>query len=508
MVMRRYLKKACLITAVFSALYSAAYADEEKSEDLPIPEAVSIVTEHKGTFSGTKMDYTATVSNLLLKNEEGDIYASAFTTAYIAKTPTKSRPVTFVFNGGPGSSSTWLHMGLVGPKRVVVPSDADDAGLAPYEMVENEFSILDLTDIVMIDPIGTGYSRLAGKGKPANVYGLEEDASTVAQVVREWVRKNNRWNAPKFIMGESFGTTRAAAMMPYLEAGPEAIRVNGLILISQALDYTGSTPAHNNLVAYVTYLPTMAATAWYHNKLVNRPENLESYLEEVRAFATKEYLPALFMGSGIDTATFDAVATKLAKYLGLEVDYVKRANLRVLGGRFVKELMRDKGLSTGRLDARYLTDEIDDTAETVDYDAGSAALSGAYSAAIHHYLRNDLNVNFEEPYYIYGPEVGKNWIWQGAGENHDEPVYVNSAPQLARAMRYNPSLKVMVASGYFDFATPFFDAEYTFNRHGIDMTRVTMTYYPAGHMMYVHQPSLEAVVVDIRAFYKNNPLSR
>lgn len=488
---------------LFAACMSGAIAQaEDKKNDLPIPEPLNVVTEHKGSFGDKRLSYTATVSNLSLKNDKGEVYADVVTIAYETEKGS-NRPVTFVFNGGPGSSSTWLHMGLVGPKRVVVPSEAEDAGLAPYQLVANEGSILDLTDIVMIDPVGTGYSRLAGAGKPEHVYGLEEDAKAVAQIVREWVRKNNRWNAPKYIMGESFGTTRAAAMMPYLERGPEPIRMNGLILVSQALDYTGSTPAHDNLIAYVTYLPTMAATAWYHNKLAKRPENLEAFMVEVRQFAMEEYLPALFRGSSLDEKTYNRIAEKLARYLGLDVAYVKRAKLRVLAGRYVKELLRDEGLSVGRLDARYSTDEVDDTGLTPRYDAGSAAISGAYSAAIHHYLRNELNVNLERPYYVSGPDVGKNWVYKRPGGGYFEPEYVNTAPQLSEAMRHNPSLRVLVTSGYYDYATPFFDAEFTFWRHGIDMSRVTMTYYEAGHMMYVHEPSYDAVVRDIRAFYAN-----
>jgi len=489
-----------LVLAFTFGLTPGAIAEEEK--ELPVPELLSVITNHKGIFNGSKLEYTATVSNLSLKNEKGDVYADAVTIAYEAKRGAANRPVTFVFNGGPGSSSTWLHMGLVGPKRVLVPSDAKDAGLAPYKIVNNEQSILDITDIVMIDPIGTGFSRLAGQGKPEDVYGLEEDAETVAQIVREWVRKNNRWNAPKYIMGESFGTTRAAAMMPYLERGSEPLRINGLLLVSQALDYTGSTPSNDNFIAYVTYLPTMAATAWYHGKLENRPESLEAFLGEVRTFAMDEYLPALFKGSTLDAETFNSVAKKLAGYLGLDVGYVKRSKLRILAGRYVKELLREEGLSIGRLDGRYLTDEVDDTGLTPRYDAGAAAISGAYSAAIHHYLRNDLQVVLDRAYYVSGPEVGKNWVWQRPSGGYHEPEYVNTAPQLSEAMRHNASLRVLVASGYYDYATPFFDAEYTFWRHGMDMDRVTMAYYPAGHMMYLHHPSFDAVVKDIRAFYK------
>ncbi|TNE63087.1 MAG: peptidase S10 [Alphaproteobacteria bacterium] len=491
------------LAAAFLALtaFTPVFADEGGKDDgLPIPPALNVSTSHKGTFGGVKVDYKAVVSDLPLKNQKGEVYADAVTIAYLAERGGADRPVTFVFNGGPGSSSTWLHMGLMGPKRVVVPSDARDAGNAPYSMVDNDQGMLDITDIVFIDPIGTGYSRLAGKGKPEDVYGLEEDAESVAQIIREWVRRNNRWNAPKYVLGESFGTTRAAAIMPYLERGPEPVRMNGLILVSQALDYTGSTPSHDNLVAYVTYLPTEAATAWYHGKIKGHGDNLEAFLAEVRTFATDEYLPALFKGSSLPADEFNRIAEKLAGYLGLDVAYVKRAQLRVLAGRFLKELMRDEGLSLGRLDSRYTTDEVDDTGAEPHYDAGSAAISGAYSAAIHSYLRNDLGVDLDKPYYISGPEVGRNWVWQRPSGGYYEPEYVNTAPQLSEAMRYNPALRVMVASGYFDFATPFFDGEYTFWRHGIDMARVKMTYYEGGHMMYLHVPSLKAVAADIRAF--------
>ncbi|WP_417450282.1 S10 family peptidase [Kordiimonas sp.] len=476
----------------------SAATDDAGDNDLPIPAPMRVETSHKGIFGGVRTEYKAIVSNLSLKNEAGEVYADAVTTAYISERQ-PGRPVTFVFNGGPGSSSIWLHMGLVGPKRVVVPSDAEDPGLAPYRVVDNEHSLIGVSDVVMIDPIGTGYSRLAGKGAPEDVYGLAEDARTVAQIIREWVRANNRWNTPVYILGESFGTTRAAAMLPYLEGGAEPLRVNGLILISQALDYTGSSPFPDNFVAYVTYLPTEAATAWYHGK-VAKQGSLEDYLQEVRAFAVGEYLPALFKGSSLGKDELERVAGKLAGYLGLDVGYVKRANLRVLGGRFVKELLRDKGLAVGRLDSRYVLDEIDDTADGPRTDAASAAISGPYSAAFHSYMRNDLGVELDRPYYVSGPEVGREWVWVREPEGYYEPEYVNTAPDLAESMRSNASLRVMVASGYYDFATPFFDAEYTFWRHGIDMSRVTMTYYEAGHMMYLHQPSLEAVARDIKAF--------
>jgi carboxypeptidase C (cathepsin A) len=489
-----------LLILINVAMFSwAEEAKDSVDKDLPIPDLEVFTSKHSGKFGDHKINYTATVSNMNLHNEKGEVYASVVTTAYVSTDKKTARPVTFVFNGGPGSSSVWLHMGFVGPKRVVVPSDADDAGTAPYQLIENQHSILDVTDLVLIDPVGTGYSQLAGKGKPEDVWGLAEDAQTAAQIVREWIRQNNRWNSPKYILGESFGTTRSAAMLPYLNSSSEPVRLNGIIMVSQALDFTGSTPwTEHNLLAYVTYLPSMSATAWYHNKLANKPTNLAEHLAEVREFAVNEYLPALFKGSQLPAKEFDRIAAKLSEYLGLDINYVKRAKLRIQSNRFEKALLQDQGLSIGNFDTRYVSDEVDDIDIKTHYDAASESISGAYSAALHHYLQNDLNVTWQQPYHLSGPEVNKNWVWDR--KHKKEPEYVNTAPYLAEGMRKNPSLKVMVASGYYDFSTPFFDAEFTFSRHGIDSDRVTMTYYEAGHMMYLHHPSLEKLAVDIRQF--------
>ncbi len=498
--------KTILAAATLAALTLSpisAHADDkpDKAVEKPIPENFSYKTSHKGVFNGTKIDYNATVSNIILKNGKDDVYAEAVVTSYVKRGGDRNRPVTFVFNGGPGSSSVWLHLGLMGPKRVIVPSDAKHAGNAPYKMEDNKHSPLDTTDIVMIDPIGTGYSRLAGKGEAKDVWGLAEDSRSVSDIMREWIRTNNRWNAPKYILGESYGTTRAAAMLPFLQGGAEPMSINGVILVSQALDYTGSSPWADNLIAFVTYLPTMAATAWYHDKLENKPASLDEYMAEVRAFAMDEYLPALFKGTSLPKADFDRIAAKLAGYLALDVDYVKRSKLRILAGRYVKELLRNDNQAIGRLDARYKAGQVDNINVWPSFDAGSAAITGAYSTALHDYMANDLKVKLDRPYFIRGRDVGKNWVWNRK-LGGDEPVFVNTAPDLAEQMMRNPAMKVMVASGYLDYATPFFDAEYTFWRHGIDMDRVSMTYYPAGHMMYLHQPSLVKVAKDIHDFIK------
>ncbi len=474
----------------------------------PIPAPVSVETQHSGTFNGERIAYRALVEDVRLKRDDGKPWVSVFTTSYLRDGDGRSsaRPVMFVFNGGPGSSSTWLHMGVIGPRRVEVPSDAGHPGLPPYAISDNVFSPLDVADLVFVDPPGTGFSRLVGDGKPEEVYGLREDARTVASVVREWVRAHGRWNSPIYLLGESFGTTRAAAMLPELQRGSEPVAVAGVLLISQAMDYTGSTPyVDNNYISTVTYVLTMAATAWYHGKVDRAGRTLEAFLDEVRAFAIDEYLPALFRGSSLDKASEQAIAEKLAGYLGLDVGYVLRSRLRVNSNRFVKELLRDEGLAVGRLDGRYTADEIDDISERPSFDAASSAISTAFSVAIHQHLSEQLKVKLDRPYHVSGPEVSKNWVWDRTLSKGGEPNYVNTAGDLADALSYNPTLRVLVASGYYDYATPFFDAEYTLYRHGIDMDRVTMTYYEAGHMMYVHEPSLAAVADDIRTFITSAP---
>lgn len=496
-MMRKILLIGCLISSFH--LMAETPKSTEPSPLLAVPEIQSFVTQHKGEFNGTTISYTATVSNMHLYNDKGDVIADAVTTAYVADSK-QHRPVTFVFNGGPGSASIWLHMGMFGPKLVVVPSDAQDAGNSPYQIIDNHLSPLDKTDLVFIDPIGTGYSKLAGKGSAKDVWGMAEDAKSVSQIVKRWIAKNNRWNSAKYLAGESYGTTRAAAMQPYLDDGMSPIRMNGLILISQALDYEGSTPTADNMISHVTYLPTMAATAWYHHKIDQTSITLPALVAEVKAFAVNTYLPALFKGSALPQNEFDAVAEKLAYYTGLPLKLVKRANLRINAKHHVKLLMADEGLAVGRLDSRYSNDELDDLDSFPKYDAASVAVSAAYNAALRHYFATDLKVSWDRDYVVSSKEVDHNWVYDRTPGR--EPHYVNAAHALSEEMRKNPSLKILLASGYFDYATPFFDGEYTFGRYGIDLSRVTRTYYESGHMIYLHKPDREKLAHDIHQFYE------
>ncbi len=496
------LRATALLAAAF-VLPSAASARTAR-DTLPVPDTVAFSTSHTGTFHGERVAYHAVVSDILLRHDDGKPYADIFTTAYVKDgvTDPSTRPVTFIFNGGPGSSSIWLHMGLFGPNRVGVPSDAGPAGNPPYRVWDNTHTPLDLTDLVFIDPTGTGYSRLVGEGKPEDVYGLREDAGSVASLIREWLRRNGRWTSPVFLAGESFGTTRAVALLPALMNSDEPIQVSGVILISQALDYQGSTPAAGNLTSFVTYLPTMAATAWYHGKVAHQGRTLEQFLDQVRDFDLHSYLPALWDGSRLDSAAVRSVAKRYAAFTGLDEAYVLRSRLRVRADRFLAELLRDQGVSLGRLDARYKATDVDRNTERPAFDAASAATSAAYSTLFHAYLTQDLGVTLTRPYYVSGPDVGRNWVYF-RGRGYGEPSYVNDAADLAWAQSYNPELRVFLASGYYDYATPFFDGEYTFGRHGIDLSRVSATYYESGHMIYLHKPSFEKLTANIHAFMES-----
>ena len=485
-------------------------AEEQKSEDTtaeqrPIPEPQRFVTEHSGRFNGVAMRYRVTAGETYLRDKKGEPKASIFTFAYTRTDTKEVRPVTFVWNGGPGSASLWLHMGTFGPRRVSLPSDAAHPGAPPYPVVAAPETILDVTDLVFVDPVGTGFSRALGGHKGKEFWGLNEDAQSMAEFIRTWVTENGRWNAPRFLLGESFGTTRAALVARQLESEDFMMSLNGLVFVSQALDYAGSTPmVRDNVIAQVTYLPTMAAAAWYHGKVTPRPEKLDVWLLEARKFATDELLPALFKGNTLDPATRNRVRDGLARFTGLSPAYIERANLQIQGFRFAKELLREEGKTIGLLDARYTLDEIDDLAAGPSGDAASAAISAAFKSALMDYMRSELKVDWNRLYLAPADEdLSAQWRWRTAPDDkYWEPWPVNTAGDLAVALRLNPSLRVLVASGYYDLVTPFFDAEFTLNRHDIDADRIDYKYYGGGHMMYVNEPSRAQLLNDTRAFIR------
>ena len=502
----RYTKQAFVFVITSALIQSGAVLadDEPKTEATEIPPPTRFVTEHRARFNNQLVEYTATAGETYIRDNDGQPKASIFTFAYTKKNlaDDEVRPVTFVWNGGPGSASLWLHMGSFGPQRVSVPSDAGHPGAPPYPILSAPETVLDATDLVFVDPVGTGFSRPLGEHEGKEFWGLYEDARSMAEFIRTWATDNGRWNSPRFILGESYGTTRGAAVAKILE-GEFMMSLNGIIFISQALDYQGSSPyVRDNIVSHITYIPTMSAAAWYHDKVKPRPENLEAFLAESRAFATDELLPALWKGNRLAAATRTRVRDRLAYFTGLTPEYIERANLRVQGFRFAKELLRDEGLAIGLLDARYTTDDIDDLDADPAGDAADIAVSSAFKSALMQYMHDDLGVSWDRTYLAPGDdELNNLWRYRNVPDGQPyEPVYINTAHDLAEALRHNPSLNVLVACGYYDLVTPFFDAEYTLGRHDILADQVTYKYYGGGHMMYVNEPSRTQLLKDARAF--------
>ena len=494
--MKAYLLTICLV-------WQIAFVQAQDIPKVPIPDPLRFESLHEGIFHGQKIRYRAIAGETFLKNTKGEPTAALWSTSYLKEDlGTSNRPVIFIFNGGPGSASVWLHMGVFGPKVVQVKSEADeDDGAAPYKVIHNDLALLDLADLVFIDPVGSGYSKVIGEGKEEEYWGLMEDANSIAQFMRLWITQHKRWQSPKYIAGESFGTTRAAAVTSALEKGGQTMAINGLILISQALDYQGSTSVHDNIASYFTYFPTMAATAWYHKK-AGQGKTLEAFLEEARAFSYNEYLPALYKGNQLSTSEKEKLAERISYFLGLDRDYVLRSDNRILTSRFKKELLRKEGKTIGTLDGRYLGEEGDQTADRPTLgDPSSYGIDAAYTAVLQDYFAQTLKVSLDRPYLTSNGQISSKWNWRPVPQgSYWEPSYVNVARMLGESMRRNKDLKILVANGYYDLITPFLDAEYTFARHDIPSERVKMTYYEGGHMMYNHREDFEKLVKDIRRF--------
>ncbi|MDG2522540.1 peptidase S10 [Caulobacter segnis] len=500
-----------LLVAAVSALVLAgpAVAQEgprpdgapRERADGAIPPPVVSVTKHTGTFGGQKISYRAIAGETYLKDKDGKPLAAITSYSYIKEGPTDpNRPVTFLWNGGPGSGSVWLHMGAFGPKRVVVPSDAKDDGAPPFPIIDNPDSLLDVTDIVFIDPVGTGYSRALGKTDPSNYWGVTKDAKSMAEFIRLWLNEHGRWNAPKFIGGESYGTTRSAAVINELEGSYTDVSVNGILLISSILDFSQAADAPGNELGYVTNLPSMAATAWYHNKVANKPATVEEFVAEARAWALGPYASALLKGNSLTAEERAAILPQLSRFTGVSQAYLSNANLRLSPSRFYKELLRDRGLTIGRLDTRYTGVDYDNAGDRPDNDPSFYGIDGAYTAAMNAYSRETLKYSPDVVYSSIG--ATGNWDWNIGGPRGGSG-YLNVAPYIGKALRENSGLRVWVGQGYYDFATPFFGAEYSLNRTGIPTDgRIQWHYYHAGHMMYVRDEDLRKLSTDIRAFIK------
>src|SRR5450432_442191 len=417
------------------------------------------------------------------------------------------RPITFIYNGGPGSSTVWLHMGAFGPKRVMT-ADGTHSPAAPYRVVDNEFTLLDASDLVFIDAPGTGFGHMRGADKEKAFFGIDQDAHAFANFITEFLSRHNRWNSPKYLFGESYGTTRSAALA-YLLQGEKSLDLNGVILLSQILNFDDSAdaPQFNPGVdlPYVLALPTYAATAWYHHKLANQPAALEPLLREVENFAVGEYTEALAAGGTLTPERKSAVAARLSTYTGLPADYIERANLRVNGGEFDKTLL-GSDVTAGRLDSRFAGPTLDPLSKEADYDPQSASISSAYVSAFNDYVRKDMSFGMGRE---YKPEIDvfKYWSFQHQppGVPFAVPGATNVMPDLASAMKYNPGLKVMVNGGYFDLATPFYEGWYEMHHMPISaalQNNIEYHYYQSGHMVYAHEPALKALHDDVAGFIR------
>ncbi len=416
------------------------------------------------------------------------------------------RPITFLYNGGPGSSTVWLHMGAFGPKRVVTADDTHSPA-APYRIIDNEYSLLDVSDLVFIDAPGTGFGHLRGTDKEKAFYGVDQDAHAFANFIVSFLSRHNRWNSPKYLFGESYGTTRSAALANILQS-EKSLDLNGIILLSQVLNFDDGpdAPQFNPGVdlPYVLALPTYAATAWYHHKLPTQPAELEPFLREVENFALTDYMQALAAGSTLTPERKTDIAAKLHNYMGLPADYIERANLRVNGGEFEKTLL-GADLTTGRLDTRFAGPTLDPMSKESEYDPQSAAISSAYVSAFNDYVRTALKFGEKKTYKAEMFDVDKIWdnLHQPPGSTTKVAGAVNVMPDLAVAMKQNPKLKVQLNGGYYDLATPYFAAVYELRQLPIQnalQNNIEMHFYTSGHMVYAHEPDLKALHANVAAF--------
>jgi carboxypeptidase C (cathepsin A) len=523
---------ATLLSASTLQMQAADEKKPEKSEAAVASTQADSTTEGTVTVNGQAIAYRAVAGTLTVgatnaqdallgldgklladsgekpaeKPEDAAPTARIFYTAYFKKgAASETRPVTFLYNGGPGSSTMWLHMGSFGPRRVVTTDTVHEAA-APYKIVNNDYSLLDVSDLVFIDAPGTGFSRIFGKGKEAAFWGLDPDAHAFERFIRRFLTKYERWNSPKYLFGESYGTPRSAV----LSADLQNVDLNGIVLLSAILSFDNSVdgPKANPGVdqAYALALPTFAASAWYHKKVPNPSATLEPFLKEVEAYALGEYMSALLQGSELPEAKKQAVAEKLHEYIGLPVAYILKSDLRISGGAFSKELQESEGITTGRLDTRYQGPDYDPLSSDADYDPQSNAISSAYTTAINQYMRADL-------------KYGENWTYKPSA--YGEPGFhwpfryseggPNVMPDLAKTLKANPKTKVLLAGGYYDLATPYFEGKYEMHHLPIPQAlqaNISYKYYQAGHMIYVNDAILKQFHEDVAAFIKGTEAAK
>ena len=523
-----------LIVASACALFAPAWADDaakekeksleskaESAEEAALIKPKQVTTEGSVSIEGHALNYKAVAGTIILTGKDEkqeDPTASIFYVAYFKRdVDGGKRPLTFLYNGGPGSSTVWLHMGAFGPKRVLTLDDQHTPA-APYNLVNNNYSLLDASDLVFIDAPGAGFSRLLAvekdktkqaaklKERGKEFYGVDQDAHAFAQFIGKFLSQYGRWNSPKYLFGESYGTTRSAVLANLLET-EQSVDLNGVILLSQILCFSNDidAPQFNPGVdqAYELGLPTYAATAWYHHKLANQPKELKPFLAEVEHFALTEYAEALAAGSTLDPARKREIAEKLHNYTGLPVAYIDKANLRVYGGEFEKTLQDDNDMTTGRLDTRFSGPNMDPLDRDAQYDPQSAAISSAYVSAFNDYVRRQLKYGEGQTFHVFGDVQPWNWQHQPPGATSSFPISTNVMPDLATAMKYNPQLHVLLTGGYYDLATPYFAAVFEMRHLPIPpklQANIEYAFYESGHMVYAHEESLKKIHDDVAAF--------
>ena len=479
-------------------------ADKKDDKETPIPPERTSATHHEMTLGGKTLKYTATAGTLLIRDEEDKAYGSIFYVAYtVDGAEPNSRPVSFLYNGGPGSATLWLHMGSFSPVRIQTDSPNPTAG-PPFKLVSNEYSLLDKTDLVFIDAPLTGYSRAVGKGTAKDFAGVDQDLHAFDRFIQRYLNANQRWNSPKFLIGESYGTTRSAALADML--GNDGVQLNGVVLISSILNYNIRAGGYD--MVYISNLPSYAAAAWYFNKIPNKPANVADWVQQARDYASGPYAQALFAGHNLPAAQLDTVAKEVSRLTGLPLDYVKESNLRISPTRFRKEVLRDDRRTLGRYDMRFEGVDVDAAGENPSYDASDTGISGAFIAALHDYLGRELKFDSTDTYRPSAETIGQ-WDWKhrptsgGPGGGGGEQSQPWVAADLGAAMRKNPHLHVFSANGYFDLATPFFATEYDLAHMDLDPTlrdHVQFGYYPSGHMIYLNVDALHQLKDDLAAF--------
>lgn len=484
------------ITIIFLCTVSILISQDTEKKKSPDP-ALSVTT-HQVEIDGEVIDYTATAGYYLMRDEDGYDQAKVFFIAYSKNgvSDYSSRPLTFSFNGGPGSSSVWLHMGALGPRRILMTPEGGSIP-PPFKVVDNEYSWLDKTDLVFIDPMMTGFTRPAEGEKKEDFTGFTNDLKLVGDFIYQYLGMANRWSSPKYICGESYGTTRAAGLSGYLQSR-HRLNVNGLMLVSAIMNFQTARESRGNDLPFALYLPTYAATAWYHGKVdKTRYTDLEPFLEEVESFALNEYTLALTKGDQLTSEEKKELGKRLSAYTGLKESYLEDCHYRTFTGKFNKELLREEGKIVGRLDSRFIGYDYDDAGERYSYDPSMEVISGPYTTGINHYLREDLNVDIPITYEILTGRV-RPWDYSNV-----ENTYLNVAETLREAMTENPFLNVWISNGYYDMATGYFATQYTIDHMFLRphlKENIWQTYYEAGHMMYIHDESLKQFKEDFVQF--------